>query len=187
MKAKTKTLQAYQTLPEIQVDLKGKWYYRKELIKNESLLLYFKKQIRRDSLGYYIENIFGDRREHAYLNIVNEATLFVTAIEPIPDPKNAKKILIKIRLDSNENICLSAQDLHLFTSNNIGVVIKERGDVLARLSSSAMASLTTYLSQDEKDIYSLVLPRSKQKEKLSKAKLDDYLQKEIPKINRHCK
>lgn len=187
MKAKTKTLQAFRTLPEIQVDLKGKWYYRKELIKNESLLLYFKKQIRRDSLGYYIENIFGDRREHAYLNIVNEATLFVTAIEPIPDPKDTGRILIKVRLDSNETICLYAQDLYLFTSNNIGVVIKERGGVLARLSSSAMTSLTTYLSQDGNDIYSLVLPRSKQKEKLSKAKLDDYLQKEIPKINRHCK
>ena len=57
-----------RTRPEVYVNQAGVWYFRSNPIDNQSILNYFKQNLKRDKEGlYYIENRFGERKEEGYI------------------------------------------------------------------------------------------------------------------------
>ena len=173
-------IKAYTTKPGITVDAQGIWQYQAQAIENTSILSYFKQQLRRDAKGYYIENIFGERREHAYLDRVKGFPLQVRTITPLRSQSlltpGREEFSVQVDLDSHENISVPAQNLYILGADKMVLILSTRGGVPARLSPSAMTSLMSYLHQDEHENYFLVLPAVQCKQKLISAKAEDFLQ-----------
>lgn len=165
---------AHVTKPGIEINEKGLWKYKGQKIDNPSVLSYFKRQLRRDAKGYYIENAFKDRREHAYLDKVRSFPLQVTTIRSLV--QEGKEFYIQALLDSHENLKAQALNLFILGTDKIALILSERGKIPARLSPGAMTSLMSYLHQDARDDYFLVLPSMQYKQKLNFARLEDFLQ-----------
>lgn len=158
------------TRPGIRVDERGRWYYRSDLIENRAILDYFKKQLRRDANGYYIENRFGPRSEHGYLERVDGFPLAADSLQPEPD--DADGIRLRVRLDDGEQFEGPAEALRIFAEDSLGLEVPGRG-VPARLSPLAMASLVTYLHLDEHEAYHLVLPEDQRKAPIQRGAIED--------------
>ena len=167
---------AHSTKPGIGVDARGFWRYRGQAIENRGVLSYFKQQLRRDAKGYYIENVFGERREHAYLDKVEAFPLQVRTILPLALAGAKKELGIQLGLDSHESISVPAQSLYVLGVDNMAVLLSARGDVPARLSPAAMTSLMPYLHQDQNQNYFLLLPSAQRKQKLSLANPENFLE-----------
>ncbi len=52
---------------EIKIDTLGKWYYKGSEITQEDVLSFFKKSLREDEKGLYIENSYAELVEHGYI------------------------------------------------------------------------------------------------------------------------
>lgn len=54
---------------EITVTANDKWIFRGDEITQGDILSYFRKNIRQDENGVYIDNRFGELEEHGYINL----------------------------------------------------------------------------------------------------------------------
>ncbi len=177
----------FVTKPGIVINELGNWYYQGIPIENDAILTYFKKQLRREKKRYYIENIFGKRKEHAYLDTVIGYPLMVTKITPIAASEGGAQFDFHISLDSKEIFTLGLIDLRILTSETMVILLGQRGDVPARLNPAAMYSLAPYLRQNSKDEYFLVLSETPEEQefsanqelKLCRAKEEDFLQTKL--------
>jgi hypothetical protein len=52
---------------EIKIDESGNWYYKGSEITQENVLSFFKKSLREDEKGLYIENTYAELIEHGYV------------------------------------------------------------------------------------------------------------------------
>ena len=171
-----KAKEAYTTKPGIEIDEKGLWRYQGQTIENTNVLSYFKQQLRRNEKGYYIENIFGEKVEHAYLEKLRAFPLRVQTILPFLSPAPKEEFCLELSLDSHEKLSAPVQDLHILGTDNMALILSGRGRVPARLSPGAMASLMPCLHQDQDGDYFLVLPSVQRKQKLSLSKEEDFWQ-----------
>jgi hypothetical protein len=132
-----------RTRPGISIDATSRWWSGAGQIVNASVLAYFKSRLRRDrNRDYYIDNRFGELREHGYLDRVEG---FPLAIETIfPAVSDAGQLELEIRLDCGESLRVSATSLTVYDDQTLGIILPERG-VPARLGPMAMASLVDCL------------------------------------------
>ena len=174
-------MSALKTRPDIRVEANGAWMYRDQTINNPGILNYFKAELRRDEDGYYIENRFGESREHGHLEAAHGLPVQAVAIEPYMSP--AQEMRLWVRLDYGAELDLPGSALLILGEGCLAVMMENRG-FPARLSGGAMASLVTYLHTDGEEHYYLVMPHQKGRNKLalSRAPIERYLQKDAPDI-----
>ena len=168
------------TRPGLRIDAKGRWEYENNILKNEKVLCYFKKQLRRDNAkNYYIDNVWGNLREHGYLDEVAGFPLRVQGVSPLVSQTKPHTMLLQIKLDSQEELIVKVETLRILSQNTIIVILMERGQVPARFSVAAMLAMSPYLHHDVIEGYSLVLPSSRIREKLKIGKASTFLQPAI--------
>ncbi|MCB1316732.1 MAG: hypothetical protein KDK34_16330 [Leptospiraceae bacterium] len=138
------------TEPGIEIDERGQWIFQNQPIDNPSVLNYFKTQLFRHADGrYYIENVFGARKEHGYLKRVAGFPLRAVRITPLAkdaDSENSSVTQIEIQLETGESCVVPIDNLRIFASDTLAVILPS--GVPARLSALAMASLVEYLDMD---------------------------------------
>ncbi len=154
------------TRPHLRVDDEGNWWYKNALLKNEQVITYFKRRLKREGTKYYIENIFGNKIEHACLDAIEGFPLIVKEVISIVPMETNIGISITVRLDSKENIKGSVENLYVLGPDCLAITISDRGGVPARLNAQSMVSLAPYLSQRKDNDYFLSLPNNSFEHKL---------------------
>ena len=154
----------FTTKPGISITKDGSWHYKKNKIINSKVLEYFKKNLFRDTKGYFIHNQWKNLKEKAYLDFVEASPLNVLSI--LFDSSQ-----IIIYLDSKEELNVSPKHLVFFAEDYLGVILYKKGEIPARLTSSAMFMLTNYLEKKEKYILRIESKEIEIKEK----NIEDYL------------
>lgn len=154
-----------RTKPEVYVNKGGVWYFRNNPIENESILNYFKKNLKRDSEGhYFIENKFGERQEEGYIQGVEGFPLIVKTMLLEPD--------LRVCLECDVEYELDPERIGALNSGKPAVLFFDEPDILwtvihpdgstepipARLSGPCMASLHGSMEANE-DQYLLHTPQ----------------------------
>lgn len=137
-----------QTKPEVYVNRAGVWFFRNNPIENESILNYFKRNLKRDAEGlYYIENKFGERQEEGYIQGVEGFPLVVRTLGFEAGAKASLECEIEYTLDPDFiGAAASTEPTLLFYEGEdiIWTIIQPEGSsrgVPVRLSGPCMASL----------------------------------------------
>ena len=141
-----------ETKPGIRVDSSGRWYYGENLITNEQILAYFQAGLRRKGSEYYIENKFGDLREHGTLDSVQGFPVIVRSLA-------VDEVTCHVTLYTDfSTFSISPDEILLIDENTLAVILPEK--IPARLGPSAMAALHKYLEEDAEG-YALRIQESK--------------------------
>ncbi len=139
-------IKSRETQPDLWINEKGGWIFEGNEIQNEGVLKYFKKQLRRvlDEKGvekFYIENIFGELKEHAYLKKVLGFPLFVKNIVDKGGELSKEKHYFAL-LDSGEEIMFNSKDVFIESDTCVYIIFHQKGGVRARLLANAMFALS---------------------------------------------
>ena len=103
------------TYPDLLINEKDEWIFENNKIINDEILNYFKKNLKKDDSGFYIENTFGEKLEIAYLKEVNGFPLQITNVFDIN--KNEKKL--KVLIETGIQIEISFNDIKTKNDNCI--------------------------------------------------------------------
>ena len=148
-----------QTRPEVYVNRAGTWHFRSSPIENESILNYFKKNLKRDAEGkYYIENRFGELKEEGYIQGVEGFPLIIRTLQFEPEPSinleceqtySLEPDRIGAEAGTESTILFQQDDATLWT-----LVFPEDSPeaIPARLSGPCMASLHTAFQDTDEGI-----------------------------------
>lgn len=98
---------------EITVTVNDKWIFRGDEITQHDILSYFRKNIKQDETGVYIDNRFGELVEHGYINL-----------EGFP-------LHIKSITEEEENLYFLTDTDVSFGLNDLTISMDENGQVYA--------------------------------------------------------
>jgi hypothetical protein len=131
---------------EIRIHSNGKWFFRGQEITQENVLNFFKKNLKEDEQGVFIENHYGGLTEHGYL----ESYTFLLKIKSIIE----KETLYFI---SEVDEVLNLSDITIYHDSNESIFIRKNSEQLIRynLSLDAISTLSKYLQQNNNH-YSIV-------------------------------
>ena len=103
------------THPDLLINENDEWIFENNKIINDEILKYFKKNLKKDDTGFYIENIFGEKLETAYLKEVKGFPLQIKNVFDIN--KNEKKL--KVLIETGIQIEISFSDIKIKNDNCI--------------------------------------------------------------------
>ena len=130
---------------EIRIDKKGNWFFRGQEITQENVLNFFKKNLKEDELGVYIENHYGGLTEHGYL----ESYSILLKIKSILE----KETLYFV---SEVDEVIKLTDINIYHDTNELLFIRKKSQLKIRyiLGLDAISTLSKYLDQID-NLYSV--------------------------------
>ncbi|WCL48723.1 hypothetical protein [Leptospira sp. GIMC2001] len=125
---------------EIMVNSSDKWIFRGNEIHQEDILNYFRKNLKQDSIGVYIDNRFGELAENGYVLLQGYPYHVTTIIE-----ENNELIF-----ETDRGIKLNIDDVQLFRNQEGNIVghKNEEDKILFRFSINASTKLSEWLEED---------------------------------------
>ena len=137
---------------DIVITAREEWLFKNNPIINKDVLAFFKKGLRKDTKGFYIKNTFKNLSEKAYLKEICNFPLFVKDIE-IQEEEG--KLKLNLFLDSRENLKVEPTEIYIssYDDSVIFALLKERGNIPARLSKKAMLELSEYIKWEKEAFY----------------------------------
>lgn len=161
------------TESDLTIDPDGQWNFRGERLSNQSVLLYFKRNLNRDEKGFFILNRWGERREIAYLQSVRGCPLFVRSIDlvDVSGRKEESEGHFRLHLDSNEIVSADWRRIFILDDQTVVVQLPIR-EFPARLSPAAMTEFSQWLEVQGDDYH---LRIGNQSFLLQKGDLEDLL------------
>lgn len=133
----------------ITVESNHRWYYQDKEIIQEDVLQYFKKNLKEDKNGIYIENIYKDKIEYGYIQCIgcplklHSYEIEVHGLLAISDTKE------KIPIDQ----------LNFYTNeSDILYAIKKSDQQIRYLIRGSFLSLVGQYIEEENGLYQIKLP-----------------------------
>lgn len=128
---------------EILITPEDKWIFRGNEITQEDILKYFRKNLKQDDSGVYIDNRFGELEEHGYLNLQG----YPVHITSVSEEGNN----LVFHTDSDKSIPL--KDIHIQIQKDGTLEAYEKGleKIRYRFSKSASTQISNYIQENPND------------------------------------
>ncbi len=130
---------------EITIDSFDRWIFRGNEITHPSILRYFRENLKENSHGVYIENVFGELSENGYLSISGYPCHITNILEQDGE--------ILFTSDDGRVTLESQWEIFQSPDGNVFALDPERPKILFRFDWNAATSLANYLEEEGDSVY----------------------------------